>query len=152
MTDPFPLLFQCVFYDIDDLCSFSDFRAWYIISEFSFVTFLASSSLDCQFLFVSQFGLPVSVRFPVWTASFCLFPSLDCPFLSQFGLPVSFPVWTASSVCFPVWTAHFFPSLDCQFLFVSQFGLPVCLCFPVIQTSTACLPLVTVSMGWTSLW
>ena len=29
MTGPFPLLFQCVFYDIDDLCSFSDFRAWF---------------------------------------------------------------------------------------------------------------------------
>ena len=24
MTGPFPLLFQCVFYDIDDLCSYSD--------------------------------------------------------------------------------------------------------------------------------
>ena len=29
MTGPFPLLFQCVFCDIDDPCSFSDFRAWY---------------------------------------------------------------------------------------------------------------------------
>ena len=32
MTGPFPLLFQCVFYDIDDLCSLSDFRAWYLLA------------------------------------------------------------------------------------------------------------------------
>ena len=31
MAGPFLLLFQCVFYDIDDLCSFSDFQAWYLI-------------------------------------------------------------------------------------------------------------------------
>ena len=34
MTGPFPLLFQCVFYDIDDLCSLSDFRAWYLITYY----------------------------------------------------------------------------------------------------------------------
>ena len=31
MTGPFPLLFQCVFYDINYFCSFPDFWAWYLI-------------------------------------------------------------------------------------------------------------------------
>ena len=31
MTGPFPLWFQCVFYDINYLCSFPDLWAWYLI-------------------------------------------------------------------------------------------------------------------------
>ena len=31
LTGLFPLLFQCVFYDISHLCSFPDFWAWYLI-------------------------------------------------------------------------------------------------------------------------
>ena len=41
MTGPFPLLFQCVFYDTDDLCSFSDFPAWYPTFSFRSNIFLS---------------------------------------------------------------------------------------------------------------
>ena len=32
MTSPFPLLFQCVFYDVNYLCSFPDFLASYLVA------------------------------------------------------------------------------------------------------------------------
>ena len=74
-------------------------------------TFLISSSLICQFLSVAQF-IP-SLYQAVWSASFCLLPSLYLPYIKQFGLPVS--------VCCAVYTFLISSSLVCQFLSVAQF-------------------------------
>ena len=67
MTGPFPLLFQCVFYDIDDLCSFSDFRAWYLLAlglTFSFPLLSERFSVCLSVVYLeTMFGRPLQLSY-----------------------------------------------------------------------------------------